>query len=75
MPWWLGSRVRVLLAVLGVLMVLDLGRSIYARIGYARPMENWQPTPTVYVDLTWPPGTDLGVQVGAGVEACKTEPT
>src|SRR5262245_34540297 len=59
MPWWLGSRVRVLLVVLGLLMVLDLGRSVYARLGYARPTEIWQPVPTVYADLTWPPGTDL----------------
>jgi mono/diheme cytochrome c family protein len=50
MPWWLGSRRRVL---------LDLGRSVYARLGYARPMEIWQPVPTVYADLTWPPGADL----------------
>jgi uncharacterized membrane protein len=36
MPWWLGARVRVLLVVLGLLVVLDLGRSVYARLGYAR---------------------------------------
>jgi len=59
MPWWLGSRFRVILVVLGLLLLLDLGRSVYARLGYARPMEIWQPVPTVYADLTWPPGADL----------------
>jgi mono/diheme cytochrome c family protein len=66
MPWWLGSRVRVMLVVLGVLVVLDLGRSVYARLGYARPMEIWPPAPTVYADLTWPPGTDLPPDVPRG---------
>src|SRR5262245_19341071 len=45
MPWWLGSRRRVLLVILGLLAVLDLGRSVYARLGYARPTEIWQPAP------------------------------
>jgi mono/diheme cytochrome c family protein len=59
MPRWFGSRVRVTLVVLTLLVVLDLGRSVYARLGYARPMEVWQPAPAVYADLTWPPGADL----------------
>jgi mono/diheme cytochrome c family protein len=59
MPWWLGSRLRVILVVLGLLVVLDLGRSVYARLGYAHPTEIWQPAPAVYADLTWPPGADL----------------
>jgi mono/diheme cytochrome c family protein len=48
-----------MLLALGLLVVLDLGRSVYARLGYARPMEIWQPAPAVYADLTWPPGADL----------------
>jgi cytochrome c553 len=59
MRWWLISRRRVMLLALGLLVVLDLGRSVYARLGYARPMEIWQPAPAVYADLTWPPGADL----------------
>lgn len=53
------SRGKIVLITLGVLLLLDLGRSLYARIGYARPLEIWQPEPAVYADLTWPPGTDL----------------
>jgi hypothetical protein len=56
------SRVRVRIALLGVvvLLALDGGRSYYARTGYARPSETWQPDPSVYADLTWPPGADVG---------------
>ncbi len=53
------SRRRVLLVTLGVLLLLDLCRSLYARVGYEQPFENWQPDPAVYAELTWPPGADL----------------
>ena len=33
------------------LALLDLGRSIFARVGYARPLSIWQPDPQVYADL------------------------
>jgi mono/diheme cytochrome c family protein len=59
MTWLLVSRRRVLILALGLLLVLDLGRSLYAQLGYARPTEIWRPAPTVYADLTWPPGADL----------------
>ena len=42
-----------------LLLVLDLGRSINARIGYATPVSVWQPSPAEYADQTWPPGADL----------------
>lgn len=53
------SRRRVLLVTLGLLLVLDLCRSLYARVGYDQPFENWQPDPAVYAELTWSPGADL----------------
>ena len=59
MRWFLASRRRVVLVMLGVLVVLDLGRSLYARLGYSRPTELWQPEPWVYTDLAWPPGNNL----------------
>src|SRR5438876_7723660 len=59
MSWLLASRRRVFLVALGVLVALDLGRSIFARLGYARPTSTWQPDPGLYADLTWPPGADL----------------
>jgi hypothetical protein len=52
-----------MLVVLGLLLALDLGRSVYTRLGYARPTEIWQPAPVVYADLTWPPGADLPIAV------------
>ncbi len=55
----LASRRRRVLTILAILLALDVGRSIYARIGYARPVEVWQPDPAVYADLRWPPGSDL----------------
>jgi mono/diheme cytochrome c family protein len=55
----LRSRWRVLLIAISLLLLLDLGRSMYARVGYAKPTEVWQPDPAVYADLTWPPGADL----------------
>jgi mono/diheme cytochrome c family protein len=57
--WLLRSRRRVFLVALGLLLLLDLGRSLYARVGYAAPVQVWQPDPQRYADLTWPPGADL----------------
>ena len=55
----LGSRRRVLVATLILLVALDLGRSIYAHVGYGHPIELWQPDPKQYADIAWPPGSDL----------------
>jgi mono/diheme cytochrome c family protein len=55
----LGSRCRVFVATVGALAVLDLGRSIYAHVGYSHPVELWQPDPRRYADIAWPPGADL----------------
>jgi mono/diheme cytochrome c family protein len=65
-PRLLATRRRVLLATLAVLALLDLGRSIFARVGYARPLSVWQPDPKAYADLTWPPGADIPAGTPAG---------
>jgi mono/diheme cytochrome c family protein len=65
-PWLLATRRRVVVATLAVLVLLDLGRSIFARVGYARPLSVWQPDPKVYADLTWPPGADVPAATPAG---------
>jgi mono/diheme cytochrome c family protein len=57
MRWLLTSRRRVALVTLGLLLLLDLARSIYANIGYANPAEPWQAAP--YQAIAWPPGSDL----------------
>jgi mono/diheme cytochrome c family protein len=64
--WVLGTRVRVALVTVSVLLALDVGRSLWARVGYARPLEEWQPDARVYADLTWPPGGDLPADAPLG---------
>ncbi len=60
---------RILWMCLGLLVILDMTRSLYARIGYAQPTELWQPEPHIYADLTWPPGSDIppGTPIGERV--------
>ncbi|MGH7711427.1 MAG: c-type cytochrome, partial [Gemmatimonadaceae bacterium] len=60
------SRRGIVLLTLAALALLDLGRSIYARLGYAHPVEVWEPNPAAYADLTWPPGADLPASTPAG---------
>ena len=55
----LASRARVFIAALVLLLALDIGRSLLARLGYAHPTSIWQPDRAVYADLTWPPGANL----------------
>jgi mono/diheme cytochrome c family protein len=62
----LRSRMRVVVATVGLLLALDVGRSLWARVGYARPVAVWQPEARVYADLTWPPGADLPSDVPVG---------
>src|ERR1700694_4808949 len=65
------KRSHIALTTIAFLLVLDLGRSINARVGYATPVSEWQPSPSDYSDLTWPPGADLppNVPLGARVFA------
>ena len=60
------ARWRVALVTVGVLLALDAGRSLWARLGYARPVEVWQPDARVYADLAWPPGVDLPADAPLG---------
>jgi len=64
--WLLTSRRRVVLIALALLVALDLGRSLVARVGYAQPVERWQPDARVYADLAWPPGADLPATASPG---------
>lgn len=68
--WLTTSRKRAFFTTLLILLILDAGRSLYARVGYASPAEPWQEAP--YQGLTWPPGSDssptaspLGAQIYA----------
>lgn len=60
------SRRNLLLTMLALLILLDLARSAYARIGYASPVSMWQPDPKVYADMVWPPGADLAADAPLG---------
>ena len=60
------SRIHIALTTIALLLVLDLGRSINARVGYAAPVSEWQPSPSDYADLTWPPGADLSPNIPLG---------
>jgi mono/diheme cytochrome c family protein len=53
------TRGRILLLTLVIVLVMDAARSYYARVGYSRPSEAWQPGPAMFADLTWPPGLAL----------------
>jgi len=67
----LGSRLGVILIFGLVLLVLDVGRSIWARVALETPTTEYRPDPAHYADLTWPPGADLrqGTPLGARVFA------
>ena len=71
MHWLLRSRLGVVLVFGVLLLALDVGRSIWARVGLARPSAEYRPNPAQYADLTWPPGADLdpGAPLGARVFA------
>ena len=55
----LATRLRVALIAVATLVMLDVGRSVYARLGHASPTELWQPAHERYADLAWPPGSDV----------------
>ncbi len=51
----LGSRGRIALMAIALLLLLDIGRSILARQAMGEPVSLWKPDPEVYADLPWPP--------------------
>lgn len=66
MRWFVGTQSRVVVSTLMLLILLDAGRSLYARIGYAWPTVTWQPDPRIYADIVWPPGADLPATASQG---------
>ncbi len=55
----LGSRLGIMLAFGAMLLALDVGRSIWARVALEAPTSEYRPNPALYADLTWPPGAHL----------------
>jgi cytochrome c553 len=62
----LGSRLGVILIFGVVLLALDVGRSIWARVALEVPTTEFRPDPAHYADLTWPPGADLRQDASLG---------
>jgi mono/diheme cytochrome c family protein len=62
----LGRRLRVVLMTVSLLLALDVARSLWARVGYARPVEVWQPEAHIATELPWPPGADLAADAPVG---------
>lgn len=48
---------RILLLTLGLLVLLDIGRSLYVRVGYSEPTAVWNPDPKQYANIVWPPAS------------------
>ena len=55
----LGSRAGVVLVFGVLLLALDVGRSVWARVALEFPSAEYRPDPALYADLTWPPGAHL----------------
>ena len=60
------SRRRVVVVTLALLLLLDVGRSVFARTGYARWTEYWKPRREAYANIAWPPGADLDATARPG---------
>jgi mono/diheme cytochrome c family protein len=60
------SRLGIILVSAALLLALDAGRSIWARLALAVPSSEYRPGAAQYADLTWPPGANLGQGASLG---------
>jgi len=60
------SRRRVTLVSIALLLTMDLGRSLYARIGASTPTRLWSADPSYARAIAWPPGSDLPADASPG---------
>jgi mono/diheme cytochrome c family protein len=67
MQWLSRSRLGVVLAFGVLFLALDVGRSIWARVGLAHPSAEYRPDQVLYADLTWPPGADVDPRAPLGL--------
>jgi hypothetical protein len=44
------KRSHVAVTTIALLLVLDIGRSINARVGYTAPVSQWRPSPSNYAE-------------------------
>jgi mono/diheme cytochrome c family protein len=62
------SRLGIILVSAALLLALDAGRSIWARLALAVPSSEYRPEAAQYADLTWPPGANLGQGASLGAK-------
>ncbi len=60
------SRRNILLTMLALLIVLDIARSLYVRVGYASAEPEWQPPHDYAAAIAYPPGSDLSADAPPG---------
>ena len=59
-------RRRILLFLSAILLLLDAGRSLYARFGAGHPTTLRAPDPEYARPIKWPPGSDLPANIATG---------
>lgn len=47
------------IAIVVIVLMLDLARSLIAHLGYAVPVSVWQPDASRYADIAWPPAATV----------------
>jgi len=60
------KRSHIALTTIALLLVLDLAVPSMRALAYATPVSEWQPSPSDYADLTWPPGAEPAAQHTSG---------
>lgn len=60
------SRRNVLLGMLALLILLDVARSLYVRVGYATAGSEWQPPHDYAAAIAYPPGSDTPADAPLG---------
>jgi mono/diheme cytochrome c family protein len=61
----LASPRAIALATVALALALDVGRSVYARLGFREPYQVWDP-PAPYARIPWPPGADVPADAPLG---------
>lgn len=59
-------RRSILIAMFALLLVLDVARSLYVRVGYASAGSDWQPPHDYAAVIAYPPGSDLPADAPLG---------
>jgi mono/diheme cytochrome c family protein len=60
------SRRRIVGITVALLLLLDIGRSMYARLGAAYPTRLWSAETSYAQPIAWPPGSDLRPEASPG---------